>query len=82
MLLIAGALGVIAGLVAGGRLSNLLSVQLRYGALILLALFLRITTQGLLDQGVDIVDQLRLPLFASSFGLLVATLWLNRSQPG
>ena len=82
MLLIAGAIGVVAGLLAGGRLSNLLSVQLRFGILILAALLLRVATQWLIDQGVDIVDQLRLPLFAFSFGLLVVTLWLNRSQPG
>jgi len=82
VLLIAGAIGVVAGLLAGGRLSNLLSVQLRFGILILAALLLRVATQWLIDQGVDIVDQLRLPLFAFSFGLLVVTLWLNRSQPG
>ncbi|MFV2065040.1 MAG: MFS transporter, partial [Chloroflexota bacterium] len=82
MLLIATALGIVAALLAGGRLSNLLSIQLRYGIFILLALVLRVATQWLLDQGVDIVDQLRLPLFGLSFGLLVVTLWLNRSQPG
>jgi len=41
-----------------------------------------VATHWLIDQGVDIVDQLRLPLFALSFGLLVVALWLNRSQPG
>ncbi|HKZ90896.1 MAG TPA: MFS transporter [Candidatus Limnocylindrales bacterium] len=82
MLLIAGTLGIVGGLLAGGRLTNLLSVRLRYGALILLALFLRIATQWLIDQGVDLVDQLRVPLFGLSFGLLMASLWLNRSQPG
>ncbi len=82
MLLIAGLLGLVAGLLAGGRLSNLLSVKLRYGALILLALLLRFATQGLIERGVDVVDQLRVPLFTLSFGLLVAALWLNRSQPG
>ena len=82
MLLIAVALGIVAGLLAGGRISNLLSVQLRYGLLILLALLLRVATQALLDRDVEIVDQLRVPLFAASFLLLVVTLWLNRSQPG
>ena len=82
MLLIAVILGVGAGLVAGGRLTNLLSAQLRFGALIIAGLLLPVTTESILDQGVDIVDQLRLPLFALSFGLLVVALWLNRSQPG
>jgi MFS family permease len=82
VLLIAGLLGIVAGLVAGGRLSNLLSVQLRYGALILLALVLRFATQWLIEQGVGVADTLRVPLFAVAFGLLVVALWLNRSQPG
>ena len=55
MLLIAAVLGIGAGLLAGGRLSNLLSVQFRYGVFILLALLLRVATQWLIDQGVDIV---------------------------
>jgi MFS family permease len=82
LLLIAGLFGILAGLAAGGRLGNLLSVQLRFGILIVAALVMRFLTQWLLDQGVDIVEQLRLPLFAASFGLLVIALWLNRSQPG
>jgi len=82
MLLIAVVLGIVAGFAAGGRLSNLMSAQLRFGALIIAGLLLRVATQWLIDQGVDIVDQLRLPLFMISFGLLVAALWLNRSQPG
>jgi MFS family permease len=82
MLLIAGLLGVVAGLLAGGRLANLLSVRLRFGVLILLALVLRFLTQWFIEQGVDVVDQLRVILFGLAFGLLVAALWLNRSQPG
>jgi MFS family permease len=82
VLLIAGFFGIVGGLLAGGRLGNLLSVRLRYGALILVALLLRVATQWLLDAGVGLVDQLRVPLFALSFGLLMGALWLNRSQPG
>ncbi len=82
MLLVACILGIVGGLLAGGRLSNLLSVRLRYGALILVPLLLRIATQWLLEQGVDLVDQIRTPLFALSFGVLAAALWLNRSQAG
>jgi DHA3 family macrolide efflux protein-like MFS transporter len=82
MLFIAAILGVVAGLLAGGRPSNLLSAQFRFGALILGGLLLRVTTQWSLDQGVEVAEMLRLPLFAASFGLLVVALWLNRRQPG
>jgi len=82
MLLIAIVVGVLAGLLAGGRISNLLSVRLRYGALILLALGLRSLTQWLLEEGVTFVADWRIPLFAAIFGMLVVALWLNRSQPG
>jgi DHA3 family macrolide efflux protein-like MFS transporter len=82
VLLIAVIVGVVAGLLAGGRISNLLSVRLRYGALILAALILRFATQWLIEQGVEVVDQWRVALLAASFGSLVFALWLNRSQPG
>ena len=82
MLLIGVVAGLLLGLAGGGRLVNLLSVQFRYGLLIFLALILRFGTQSLLEQGVGVAETLRFPLFALSFGLLVATLWLNRSQPG
>lgn len=82
MLLIAAVVGVLLGLMAGGRVSNLLSVKLRFGVLIVLALTLRFGTQWLIEQGVGAADQLRVPLFAMAFGMLVAALWLNRSQPG
>jgi MFS family permease len=68
--------------VAGGRLPNLLSVSLRFGMLIVVALVLRFGTQALLGRDVALVDALRVPLFAAAFGILVAALWLNRSQPG
>jgi MFS transporter, DHA3 family, macrolide efflux protein len=82
MLLIGVLVGIAAGFLAGGRLENLLSLRLRFGALILAAVALRFGTQWLITADVDIVDQLRLPLYALAFGLLVITLWLNRSQPG
>ena len=82
MLFIAVILGIVAGLLAGGSLRNLLSAQLRFGALILGGLLLRVATQWGLDQGIEIIELLRVPLFAASFGLLVVALWLNRSQPG
>jgi MFS transporter, DHA3 family, macrolide efflux protein len=82
MLLIAMLVGVGAGLLAGGRIANLLSLRLRFGILIVAAIVLRFGTQSLLAAGVDVVDQLRVPLLGLAFGLLVVTLWLNRSQPG
>ena len=82
MLLIAVVIAVVIGLLAGGRLENLLSVRLRFGALIIAGLVLRFATLWLIDQGVEVVDQFRTVLFALSFGSLVVALWLNRSQPG
>jgi MFS family permease len=82
VLLIGVVAGLLLGLAGGGRVVNLLSVQFRYGLLIFLAVILRFGTQWLLEQGVGVAETLRFPLFALSFGLLVVTLWLNRSQPG
>ncbi len=82
MLFVAVILGIVAGLLAGGRLRNLLSAQFRYGALILGGLLLRVASQWLIDQGVEVVEQFRVVLFGASFGMIVVALWLNRSQPG
>jgi MFS family permease len=61
---------------------NLLSVSVRFGLLIVVALLLRFGTQALLERDVAVVDALRVPLLAAAFGILVVALWLNRSQPG
>ncbi len=82
MLLIGPLVGLVVGLAAGGRLDDLLGVRLRYLALLVVALVLRFATQWLIADGVTIVDDLRLALYALSFGLVAAVLWLNRSQPG
>jgi MFS family permease len=82
MLFIAVLVGVLAGLAVGGHIGNLLSARIRFGGLIIAGLLLRVATQTLLDQGVALADTLRVPLFATSFGLLVVALWVNRSQPG
>ena len=76
------ALGLVLGLLAGGSLLNLASVRLRYLGLLVTALLLRIATEFLLNNDVAIVDALRLPLFALSFGLLLVALWVNRGYPG
>ncbi len=82
MLLIGAVIGLVVGLLAGGHLDALLYVRLRYLALLVGALVLRFGTQFLIAQGVDVVDALRLPLYATSFLLVAGVLWLNRSQPG
>ena len=75
-------LGLISGLLVGGRIDRLINVRLRWVLLIFAGLALRIGTQVAITNGVEIADQLRLPLYAGAFGLLIAGLWPNRDQPG
>ena len=82
MIVIGLILGVLAGLLAGGRIGRLIDVRLRWVGLIFLALALRIGTQAAIANGIDIAHQLRLPLYAAAFGLLIAGLWPNRRHPG
>ncbi|MFN8519274.1 MAG: MFS transporter [Chloroflexota bacterium] len=82
MLLIGAVAGLVVGLAAGGRLDSLLSVRLRYLALLVAALVVRFGTSWLVADGVGLVDALRLPLYGAAFGLVALVLWLNRSQPG
>jgi MFS family permease len=76
------ALGLILGLLAGGSLLNLGALRLRRLGLLAIALALRIATELLLNAHVALADTLRVPLFATSFGLLLAALWVNRRFPG
>ncbi len=82
MLLIGAVIGLAVGLLAGGRLDALLYVRLRFLALLIGAIVVRFGTQILIARGVDVVEALRLPLYASSFLLVVGVLWLNRARPG
>jgi MFS family permease len=82
MLLIGAVAGLVAGLLLGGRLDALINVRLRYLVFLIAALVLRFGTQWLIAQGVEVVDTLRLPLYAGASAALVAALWLNRNQPG
>jgi MFS transporter, DHA3 family, macrolide efflux protein len=76
------ALGLVLGLLARGRITRLIDVNLSWIGLIFLALALRIGTQIAIANGVAIADALRLPLYAGAFLLLIAGLWPNRNHPG
>jgi MFS family permease len=74
--------GLVLGLVAGGHLANLASVRLRWIGILFLAVLIRFATEWALSAGIPLAETLRLPLFATSFGLLLAGLWVNRALPG
>jgi MFS family permease len=75
-------LGLILGLVAGGSITNLAAVRLRWIGVLFLAVAVRFGTEAAIAAHVDVVQTLRLPLFGLSFGLLLSGLWVNRSNPG
>jgi DHA3 family macrolide efflux protein-like MFS transporter len=75
-------LGLLVGLLAGGRPSNLAGVQFRWVALLFLAVALRYFTEAAISNGFAAVEAARLPLYASAFALLAWWLWLNRWWPG
>ena len=82
-MLIAGiALGLLLGLLLGGRIERLADIRLRFLPLLFLGVILRFGTEALLAYDVPIVDELRLPLFGLAYGLLLITLWQNRAYPG
>jgi len=82
VLLLGVALGLILGLLAGGKIENLVNVRLRWISLLFLAAAVRFGTELLLVQGNDLAQQFRLPLFATAYALLLAALYVNRRQPG
>jgi MFS family permease len=82
VLLIGILVGLVLGLLAGGRIDALVNARLRFVALLLAALALRFGTQIAIATGVTLADQLRLPLYAAAFGILAVALWLNRGRPG
>ena len=75
-------LGLVLGLVAGGSITNLAAVRLRWIGVLFLAVIVRFGTEYAIGAHVEVVQALRLPLFGLSFGLLLAGLWVNRSNPG
>ena len=82
MLLGGVALGLIVGLLAGGKVSNLVAVRLRWIGLLFGAVIVRFLTEAALVRGSELAETLRLPLFAAAYGLLLVGLWVNRRHPG
>lgn len=82
MILAGIAIGLILGLLAGGRISHLGSVRLHWVPVLAAALILRFGTQALLGADVGIVEALRVPLLGAAFLLLLGALWVNRTYPG
>jgi MFS family permease len=75
-------IGLLLGLVSGGRLRNLADIRLRWTWLLVAAVIIRFATEALLNAQVPIVQALRLPLLGTAFGLLLVALWVNRAYPG
>lgn len=82
MLILGIVLGLVLGILARGDLLNLARIRLRWVGVIFIALLVRFATESLIGAGVGVVDVLRMPLFALSYGLLLVGLWANRGQPG
>ena len=82
MLIIALVLGIVGGLFAGGRITNIASVRLQFVWLLFLGLVIRYATQWAIEAGIPGVEFLRLPLFGAGFLVLLLGLWFNREQPG
>jgi len=82
VLIVALVLGIVVGLLAGGRITNIANVRLRFVWLLFLGLVIRYATQWAIENGVPNVELLRLPLFGAGFLVLLLGLWFNRELPG
>ena len=82
MLLAGILLGLVLGLFAGGRISNLGTVRLRWVGFLFAAVVVRFTIETGLGANLTPAEFLRLPLFVLAYGMLLAGLWVNRGQPG
>ena len=76
------AVGLLLGLLAGGRLDNLANIRLRFLPLLFLGVIVRFGTELGLSYGLTTFENLRVPLLALAYGLLLFTLWQNRFYPG
>ncbi|HEX2471023.1 MAG TPA: MFS transporter [Candidatus Limnocylindrales bacterium] len=75
-------LGLLLGLLAGGRIQNLAEIRLRWTWLLVIAVVVRFGTEAALAAHIGIVETLRLPLLTGAFVALLIALWVNRSYPG
>jgi DHA3 family macrolide efflux protein-like MFS transporter len=81
--LIAGTvLGFILGLLLRGKPGRLLEAELRWPAALFGAVVLRFGTELAIRYGYEPAPELRLPLYAAAFALLLVALWHNRALPG
>src|SRR3954469_3842842 len=76
------AVGLLLGLLAGGRLDNLANIRLRFLPLLFLGVIVRFGTELGLSYGLTFFEALRVPLLGLAYGLLLFTLWRNRAYPG
>jgi MFS family permease len=76
------ALGLILGLLLGGRLERLAEIRLRHLRLLFLAVVLRFATEILITSGTALGAGLRVPGLDVAYVLLIYTLWHNRGYPG
>ena len=82
-MLIAGiAVGLLLGLFLGGKIERLADIRLKFLPFLFAGVILRFGTEALIVYGVDVVDELRVPLFGLAYGLLLFALWQNRLYPG
>src|SRR5262245_51258538 len=82
-MLIAGiALGLLLGLLLGGRIERLADLRLKFLPLLFTGVIVRFGTELFIQLGVGWADTLRVPLFGLAYGLLLFTLWQNRGYPG
>lgn len=82
MLLGGIALGLVAGLLAGGSISNVMEVRLRWMGALFLAVVVRFGTEAALTREIPLAESLRLPLLVAAYLILLTGLWANRRQPG
>jgi DHA3 family macrolide efflux protein-like MFS transporter len=76
------ALGLVLGLLNGGRLTNVSTVRLKWAALIFLAVVVRYGSEALIVRGFDPAIALQVPLLVGASVILMAGLWANRRMPG
>ncbi len=82
MLIIGVFLGLILGLSAGGKITHLATIRLRWTGLLAAAVVVRFGTEALLNNHVGGIEPYRVPVLLLGFGLLLAGLWANRGYPG